>query len=254
MIALQHPRLRMTMVLAVVAALALGLAGRAAAAEHPHGYRFAASVDLAGANWTTIEDGVFADLTIMVTKGSETVSDQPGFTRFDPGVTIFYDRWATDPDTAETTHVTYTTLAGLPPSAFAFQPSLRTASASFATVLTDGTRCVYPASPGGPVEGIVPASDDDPTCELLPDLPATVELVWTGQGETYRDAWSSRATDTPLVRYFNHQVSAARDAAVTARLQLDTADLAPEVVIPDRDPDYGVLLRGRYHERLLDVS
>jgi hypothetical protein len=249
MTTLRTTPLRVTTVLAAVTALALGIVAQATAATYPNGASYAQSVDLAGANWTTDEEGVFADLTISVSKLSETVADQPGRTTFPPSVTIFYDRWTTDADSGEVTHVTYTTFDGLPRSAFAFEPSLRSASASFATVLVDGTQCRYPAGPGGPPDGLLPAADDEPTCERLPDLPADVELTWTGQGETYRDASRTRATDTPLVRFFSHQLTAARDASVTARIEIDPEVLPPAVVLPDGDPDHGVLLRGRYREQ-----
>jgi hypothetical protein len=253
MITIRTPA-RWLAVATVTLALAVSQFGMANATEYPKGYRFSQSVDLAGANWTTIDDAVFADLTISVYDVTETSGANPGMNRYDSGVTIFFDRWTTDAESLVTTHVTYTTFDGIQ-GGFDFDRSLAGASAGFSTVLTDGTLCRYTGN-GGPPDGITPGEafdgeEPEDECELLPDLPVTIDLEWIGDGDIDRDTSRFASADSPLARFFAHQVIAVRGASVAGGMRIETAELPAEVVFPEGPADVGVLLRGKSNEHLV---
>jgi hypothetical protein len=214
--------------------------------------RFAQSVEFARANWTTIDTDVFEDLTIDVVNLAET-ADESGIHRYEPSVKTFYDRWTWDSDTNTRTHVTYVAFDDLPSSAFDFERSMRGATLRFETILRDGTICHYRYR-GGPPDGRVPgtaqADDEEDDCSRLPDVPVEVDLHWTGEGPTYRDASPFRDLYPSLYHYVGHQVSAVREASVDGGLTA-LGEAPGELLLPDRPADVGVLLRGKQRHQVV---
>jgi hypothetical protein len=151
--------------------------------------------------------------------------------------------------------VTYTTFDSIP-GGFDFDRSLAGASASFTTVLTDGTLCRY-INKGGPPDGITPGvafDDEEPEddCELLPDLPVTIDLAWIGEGKVDRDTSRFASADPPLARFFGHQVIAVSSASVSGGIRIRVeVDELPGSRVPEGPADVGVLLRGNSGEQLV---
>ncbi|MFA9429929.1 hypothetical protein [Egicoccus sp. AB-alg2] len=232
-------------------ALLAGLyAAPAGATPFPNGYRFAQSVQLAGANWTTLDDGLFEDLTIVVVDGAETSGERPGMTRYEPAIDVVYDRWETS-DAGVTTHLTYRTIEPVEPAAFAFDPAMRRASVDVEVTLRGGTICTYPGS--DPPDGRHPASDfdeEEDDCTQLPAVPARVSLQWTGTGDIHRGNVRFRETFDAQGRFFLHELTTSRDADVAGGVRL-LAPAPAELTLPERPADVGVLVRGRVREQLV---
>jgi hypothetical protein len=244
-------RVSVTVVLAV--ALALSMVGRADADTFPKGYRYAESVDLAGAAWTRIDDDASTHVTLMLAESAGT-ADRPGMTRYPPSITLFYDRWAKDPATGATSHVSYELLDSVPAAGFSFDRSLRGATARFDAILRGGNVCRYPG--GGPPDGLVPGASEDELeeeddCNRLPDLPVRISLDWTGEGDAFHGASRFRELEPSEFTFFGYEVLAARDASVTGAITIDTLDVPAELVWPTGAADAGVLLRGRQREQLV---
>jgi hypothetical protein len=235
---------------AVLTLLLVGFAPSAHATSEVD--RFAQSVEFARANWNTIETSVHEDLTIDVVNIAETAPDEPGIHRYAPSVKTFYDRWTWDTDTNTRTHVTYTAFDDLPSNAFDFDRSMRGATLRFETVLRDGAICHYRYR-GGPPDGRVPGTaedDEEDDCSPLPDVPVEVDLRWTGEGPTYRDAFPFRELYPSLYHYAGHQVSAVREASVVGGVTARGEELG-ELLLPDRPADVGVLLLGKQRHQVV---
>lgn len=228
--------------LAVVATLAAFLtAMQAPASASPtQGVKpsaFAEHVDMAGAAWVAESDHSSTVLEVRVFHLAQRTTSS-GMMRYkDPGVVLFYTHREIDPETGIRTETNYEGFSGGSGATFDFDRSLGGAEATFPLTLW-GYRCTYPPGSGEP-------QDAEPTCEDLDDAEVTAQMSWTGVGDIVRNTNSDRYKDTPFVLFGAHTVFAVRDAEATATIAGDGVTLA------DGPATFAVLLRGKYHEQLV---
>ena len=198
-------------------------------------------VDLAWGEWVTRDDTLLPDFFHIRVFKSAVRSSEIGRAA-GIGAILFWAQREFDPATGEIITTQYEGLNGV--NDFDFRESFAGATANLDIELW-GWRCVGP-----PAQGIVEASSDpqDPVCEDLPPASIQIQLQWTGVGEIYRSADNySYNDDVPFFRIHTHQVSAMRQAEMTATFE------GGDVVLPFPKgvAEIGWLIRGKYHEQWL---
>lgn len=233
----QHPqpeiRLRraLLMTLAVLLALLMLTPPSAGASTDSGPLRYGEKIDVVGGAWFTTTPTTFSDLTIRIFDRSEKGNLGNSKTN-GPALTLFYVLKETNPSTNEVTRTEY---EGFVPDAgaeFIFNGSLKGASADMDVELY-GYRCIEE----GP-QGLVGS------CVELDPITVNVDLTWSGIGEIVRNS-DGDSFNFPGFKFQSHTVDAYRSADLIGTVSGDG------VVLASGPASFGVMLRGKYHERLL---